>query len=368
MSYETVAYEAKAFSPRAKGVTFSGKLSIDETNLNFLSETLSFAMPLAGMTYRSAGYNNAQIFFEHPDYPGTSIYTSDPRVTEDPILAQQPGFAPMAKKFVKGRKEVPLALIVLVAFGAGVLMLILAFILAKDPLVKFAANRIPIEWEQKLGDKILESLAAETPILTNSPHQGTINAITNRLLPTLGRTPYKFTFHIMEDSTVNAFALPGGHVVVLTGLLEEGATPEEIAGVLAHEIAHVTHRHNLRMLIERLGLAAFLQVVIGDMGVIFSEGSRVLLEQRFSRNHEREADNTGWDYLIAAKIDPRGLTEFFKKLIKIEEKMGLPDSDALALLNSHPATSERIAKLDEKWQQLSPKPAFVKIDAPVVKK
>src|SRR6185295_147454 len=166
--------------------------------------------------------------------------------------------------------------------------------------------------------------------------------IRSRLLPALTNSGYTFQFHIMQDTNVNAFAIPGGHVVILTGLLERADSAEEVAGVLAHEIAHVTKRHSMRSMMQSAGLVVLIQSIFGDTSgvvAILTQGSQFLIEQRFSRDFEREADDVGWNYLVRANIDPQGMIEFFEKLKKIVAASGMGQMESsLALLNTHPAT------------------------------
>src|SRR5206468_5365206 len=108
--------------------------------------------------------------------------------------------------------------------------------------------------------------------------------------------------------------VPGGQVFIFSGLLDSVKRPEELAGVLAHEIAHVTRRHSLRNIISSAGLWLTLSALFGDtkgLTSILTDGSQFLLNQKFSRDFEREADDTGWDYLVAANVDPRGMIDFF---------------------------------------------------------
>ncbi len=98
---------------------------------------------------------------------------------------------------------------------------------------------------------------------------------------------YQYKFHVALDKSVNAFAMPGGFVVVHTGLIQLAESPEELAGVLAHEIQHVEQRHSLRAMAQSLGLYAVLSLLVGDTSGLASLGGD-LLKLKFSRNHETE--------------------------------------------------------------------------------
>src|SRR5439155_11851858 len=130
----------------------------------------------------------------------------------------------------------------------------------------------------------------------------------------------EFNFYLMNDKLPNAFALPGGHIVVTSGLLEL-ADNTELVGVIAHESAHVTRKHHARKIISAAGPFLMFGIFLhsgSGLGNLLSEGSGLMVRQGFSQEYESEADRVGWQYLVAAKIDPRGMISMFRKF-KAEE-------------------------------------------------
>ncbi len=131
-------------------------------------------------------------------------------------------------------------------------------------------------------------------------------------------------------------------------------SPEEVLGVLAHELAHVTRQHGVRGIVQGLGLYATVSLFLGDVSgvaAILVNNAPFLLTQKFSRDHEREADEVGFRSLEAAGIDPRGMISFFEKLRQEEAKLkaqvpGGAALDALGFLSTHPATAERARHLE----------------------
>src|SRR5688572_13959075 len=354
-------YKANAFAPQTQARLNSGTLRVTPAGLRFESPTVSETLPLPGLVVRRGGHNNEEVFFEHPELPGWSIYSSDPALSRDPTLCGNPAFARLFKAVERSRRSTPTPVIIglaLLALLFGGLVLLWT---QKDRIAAYIAEKIPIEWEAKFGDQVFAQFDDET-ILTNSAWAGAVSNITSRLLPVVEKSGYEFKFHIKQDTNVNAFAIPGGHVVILTGLLEHADSAEEVAGVLAHEIAHVTRRHSLRNIIKSAGLLVVLQAVLGDTSGLFgmaAEASRYLLEQKFSRDFEREADDTGWAYLVEANIDPRGMTRFFEKLKQLVADSGMAVMEnSLSLVNTHPASQERIDRLTSKWEQLPKKSQF----------
>src|SRR5688572_15777239 len=139
--------------------------------------------------------------------------------------------------------------------------------------------------------------------------------------------------------------MPGGVVVVHTGLIAATRRPEELAGVLAHEVQHVELRHSLRGLIKDLGLRGLWSYATGDLGgTVAGQAALELTSLRFSRDDEREADGHGLDAMIAAGIDPAGMPDFFRVMA---EKSG--DAPA-AFLSTHPLSEDRERELRQRLE------------------
>jgi beta-barrel assembly-enhancing protease len=355
-------YKANAFAPETKSKPNPGTLTVSSAGLRFESPTVTGTLPLNGLVVRRGGHNDEQIFFEHPEFPGWSIYTSDAAIGAEPALASIHAFAREIRAVERSRKSTPKPVIFGLVFLALLFVGVILLWTQKDRIAERVAERIPISWEQKFGDRMFEHFEQDGTILTNSAWAPAVSNITTRLLPAVSKSGYDFNFHIKQDTNINAFAMPGGHVVILTGLLEHADSAEEVAGVLAHEIAHVTRRHSLRNIVKSAGLLVVLQAAVGDASGLLAmaaDASRYLLEQKFSRDFEREADDNGWSYLVESNIDPRGMTRFFEKLKKLtaNSPVGAME-DSLSLINTHPATQERIDRLTEKWNQLPKKSGF----------
>ena len=162
-----------------------------------------------------------------------------------------------------------------------------------------------------------------------------------------GQTQFQFRYHIIDRPEPNAFAMPGGQIVVHQGLFQVATNREQLAGVLAHEIAHVTRRHCFRQVISSAGWYYVMSTFVSDRGgflAMLGQGSALLVRQNFSREYEREADDLGCQYLLEANINPAGLLQFLQAMRsrENENKSLLP-----AGFNSHPPTNERIARLQD---------------------
>lgn len=353
-------FPATAFGPGFEGGRAGGRLHLTEVALRFVSSAGTVEFPWPGLQLRAGGHDGRQLFIEHAARPGLTVTTAAAPLLGDPRVGGR----------VELRSQVAAARRAAHSWGIGwIILLILALacvaalvwvIAQKDRWVRLVAERVPITFEIELGRRALEPQKAKLDNSTHPAHAARLKAVAARLLPAVATSGYAFEFHVLQDTNVNAFALPGGQVVVHTGLLDAIKNSDELAGVLAHELAHVTHRHGLRRLIESAGLALLVQSLFGNTSGLegfLIEGSRLLLEQKYSRDFEREADAAGWAYLIDSNIDPRGMIEFFKTLKKVEEAHG-SGAAGLSFLGTHPATDERMRALADRWEGLERKTGF----------
>ncbi len=222
---------------------------------------------------------------------------------------------------------------------AIVLAVMAGFYFSIDATSQFVANKVPMEWEQGFADKVMtnwtENKCEEEdvkPILDN---------LKKRLLRGY-RAPKKYQFNIIltQSKMINAFALPGGTIVFTKGILKEMQSPDEFAGILAHEMTHVIKRHITAGIVRSTMLTSMWQAAIGDYsGILIVDPTTALnlMNLKFSRDKEREADLGGMTLLKAAKISPQGWITFFERLSK-KDMIG----DSMNILSSHPAHKERI--------------------------
>jgi Zn-dependent protease with chaperone function len=228
-------------------------------------------------------------------------------------------------------------------------------------LVDRAVTRIPREWERKIGASALEQALEGKTRVKDPTILAATRAVQARLEEAIPKAPYAFTVTIVEDPSMNAFALPGGQIVIYTGLLARAESPEEYAGVLAHEMQHVLARHGLTRVVRDLGLAVLAQLALGGAGdawgLVLGQAPR-LLSLQFSRAQEFEADAGGVKLLTAAKIRPDGLRTFFARLARKEGGM----SNSLAFLSTHPTSKARLDRLSRLTRG---KPALPPLTLPV---
>lgn len=221
------------------------------------------------------------------------------------------------------------------------LVLVLGLWFGSDLLVDLAVDRIPAEWEQKLGESAYHDFLARQDVVKEGPAVSAVKEITHRLTDLIPENPYTFEITVVRSDVVNAFALPGGYIVVFTGLMKKAESPEEVAGVLAHELNHVLQRHGLERIVKQLGFVAVVSIVLGNqqgLGGLMKQLGVDLMTLKFGRAQETEADVTGLRLLHRAKIDPAGMITFFQRL---SEK----DEGRVEWLSTHPMSSARADRL-----------------------
>lgn len=227
------------------------------------------------------------------------------------------------------------------------LLLLLAFLAFADPLAGAVAERIPLAQERRLGEASFASMKPTLKLRDEGEAARVVREIGARL--TAG-SRYRYEFHVVDNPQVNAFAMPGGIVVVHSGLIAATRRPEELAGVLAHEVQHVELRHSLKGVVKQLGLGALWALATGDVGSgLAGQAAQKMLDLRFSREAEEQADARGLEALRGAAIDPTGMAAFFRTL---EAQGATPP----ALLSTHPASAERQRALETMLRERPPAP------------
>lgn len=241
------------------------------------------------------------------------------------------------------RRSMRVRLTILAALGAIGITTVLYF-WGIPALAGLAASRVPVSWEEQLGQTVVNHLAPPENRCSDPTIAKLMDEIMTTLIRPLPQPSYKFQIFVVNNPMVNAFAAPGGYVVVFQGLIEQTETAEELAGVLAHESQHVLQRHATRMLLQHTSTGLLLSALTGDVSgaVAFGlEGARTLGTLRYSRLIEEEADAKGMKMMVAAGIDPAGMIAFFETMRKKESEL----PEVLTYLSTHPSTEDRIEKL-----------------------
>ena len=221
-------------------------------------------------------------------------------------------------------------------------------------LAELIAQNIPVSWEVKLGQNYKKYFVSQFKECEKKELKDKIVLINDQLVETIPNTDYKYNITILDFDMVNAFALPGGDIIIFRGLIEKSKRPEELAGVMAHEIQHIEQRHMTKILIKDKLLDILISSMTGDSGGAGTAlmAAKTLGSLAYRRSEESSADTEGLKMLVNARIDPNGLIDFFETLKK--EYANMPD--IFIYISTHPDTGGRIEKLGNMIKGYSFKP------------
>lgn len=207
------------------------------------------------------------------------------------------------------------------------------------------APRVPEALVTALSNQVLGALDGRVLTPTKLPEatQARLQQRLDAILQGSGQPGYRLYFRASKMGP-NAFALPDGHVVVFDDLVKLAANDDEVLGVVAHELGHVAHRHGLRLLIQSSVVSFVVGMYLGDLSSVAAGAGAALLESRYSRDFEREADSYAAQTLTAAGLGTEPLASLLERLDKLQREtpgaVGVGD-----LFSSHPDTTERVARL-----------------------
>jgi len=239
-----------------------------------------------------------------------------------------------------------------------------------------SASIISVSEERKLGEEFMRTARRQLQFLDDPELNAYLQELGSQLAAQSG-AGYEFHFFIIDDPTLNAFAVPGGYIGVHTGLILATQTESELASVLAHESAHVSQRHLPRMIaraserslptMAALIAAAMLGGQAGEAAIALTAASSAKSQIDYTREFEREADRIGMQILARTGYDPRAMPAFFERL---QQSSRLYDTGLPEFLRTHPVTSDRIAESRERAERYkspppAPNPAFFRFQARV---
>ncbi len=213
---------------------------------------------------------------------------------------------------------------------------------------------ISVDEELRWGREAQAAMRKEVPLVRDSAIRQYVTSVGRRLASRVDGPKYPYSFSVGDYAELNALALPGGHIWINRGALQAARSESQLAGILAHEVAHVALRHAARQIsnaaVARASLG-FLSALLGNVGgALTSDAAARTMTNGvflgFSRDDEREADRVGTDLMKRAGWDPRGLAEFLE-IVRIRARR-MP-STVDVFFSTHPALDERLAEL-RRWQ------------------
>ncbi len=208
------------------------------------------------------------------------------------------------------------------------------------------ANLMPDKARTTLGKEVIQSMTSGRRICEAPAGRAALDRLTARLTDAAGGTT-KFKVVVSDWDLLNAFAAPGEQIVLTRQLIKKAESSNEIAGILAHEMGHGLERHPETAVVRAIGFSAGLELLMGGSGGTLANAGLLLAHLSYSREAEREADAHALQILKAAGIPARGLSDFFRRVIKLEKNSNLGDAlSKFEFLRTHPNTEERIAAVE----------------------
>jgi beta-barrel assembly-enhancing protease len=287
------------------------------------------------ITVQYGGFPPQSIEFLEKSPFGQALNAALPERTE--------GFKAFANRLVNGGFQ---GMLILSTVTISALILIYFYILPN--LAEGLALSMDPKTEADLGQKMFEAFVDSSSI--NKEKTKKLRSFTQTL--DFGSKDYNFQFHVVDEETVNAFAVPGGNIVVYNGLLKKIKSPEELAGLLGHEATHIKERHTLKQMARDYSGQVFLSIILGDVSSLSGaiiDNAHGLVNLKNSREMESSSDQGGLDILKKNKLNQRGMTDLLKTLMDEEKEMGVGEIPEYFL--THPLSKNRYTAAKAKISQ-----------------
>jgi predicted Zn-dependent protease len=341
MTSTKVQFDGGVFSTEVEGGRSGAEISF--TNNAVIATTPEgqlFSVPFARAELELGGASGRMWFCRAPERKVT-------------IFSEAPGFAEALKEAgardlgtkverlsERARRGTRRRLLIGAGAAAALALLLAGALLGLRHAGRISVQALPESIDKQVGALALEHVELGGPVSSDEVMQRAVRVAVARLDGALPGA-FEFSPRVVESEAVNAFALPGGPIVVYTGLLREAESAEQLAGVLAHEMAHVTRRHGLERIAQSLGVVAAIQLLFGDVSGVMAVAVEVLRAgavNSYSREQEHEADMDAVARMRKAGLDPGALADFFELLAKKEGQL----PSVLRWLGTHPDLAQRV--------------------------
>ncbi len=251
-------------------------------------------------------------------------------------------YAPLS---APGRATLSLSLPALAGWCAAAAVVVALVAWGYPKLSRPVAHAIPDGWRNSIGEQVVTEMGRGKTECAAPEGLAALTSLSERLLAAAPDPTEQVHVRVYSGGPVNAFAAPGGELVMFEDLITKADGPDEVAGVLAHEIGHAIHRHPTQGVVNAVGMSVIVQFMLGGLkSDSVTTAATQLYTMGYSRDAEREADQTGAAMMRRAGISPNGMTTFFQR---IQERYGDGDEGVMGYFSSHPSLSERIDTLSE---------------------
>ncbi len=186
-----------------------------------------------------------------------------------------------------------------------------------DYVKRFHLVGLSKKTEKKIGDLIMDGIKKDDREIETDSAVQALDKIKERLCTDNGIDPDDIHLHLIHSNVVNAFALPGNHIVIYTGLINECDSASELCGVISHEMGHLMLNHVMKRLINEVGIGVLAAIATNGNSAAVAQIIKTLSSTAFERKQESEADAQGVKFLEKARINPRGFSDFMLKMSEI---------------------------------------------------
>lgn len=208
----------------------------------------------------------------------------------------------------------------------------------------FHVQQITDETEKKLGEVLLEVVLKSEDEIKTPQVNNPIDSIVNHICVKNNISREQIKIHVVQKDEINAFAMPNGHLIVYSGLIQNSENQEELTGVLCHEIAHIQLNHVMKKMLGEMGLSVLITLSSGNGSpVIIKEALKKLSSLTYERGLEKEADLKAVDYMIQANVNPSSFANFLYRQSLNENE----SSKYLKWASSHPDSKDRSVYINE---------------------
>jgi beta-barrel assembly-enhancing protease len=335
-----------------------------DKNLEFLGEGLALTTwSIAGLHPIDPPVDDQPFRVTHDEKPGARLILRDKAFIDELIALNS---------HLKGGYSWRHVGQVLGWTAAGLAGLAAVGYLTMNFLPGYIAPLLSTNFKNRMGVEVVNSIVGTSKRCDTPASQSAVSAMVAALAEG-GKELPPVSVEVYDMDLVNAFAAPGGRIILTRGLINEASTPDEVTGVLAHELGHVYHLHSEAQLVRLSGLQILISLFSGGGGSdIVTNGAGLAALLRYTRGAETEADGFAREVMVASSINPLGLKSFFEKIQKMEGGDKPADDGVSALdrlgnvFSTHPGTAERMKEIqplpegqkpvtvmnDEQWQGL----------------
>lgn len=293
-------------------------------------------------------WRDDEVLLRNDEFPGATLFIADAGFASA-LLKRAPGLSPSSHRW---RYAVPgLAITAMVLIGIGAV-----YGLGLNP-AQDVAGLVPHNLRVSIGQQAVTGMIGGSETCSTPDGVKALAKLVDELSKA-SESGKDFQVRVVKSSIVNAFALPGEQVVLYEGLISEAQSADEVAGVLAHEMGHGIELHPEAGMIRSLGLTALIELLASGQSGTLTNAGALLLELRYSREAEHQADAHALRILKNANISPKPFSGFFKRLLKGGSPGGKSDAaTTLGIFSTHPPTPER-AQMAADAATYSGKPAL----------